>query len=468
MVLGIGIFAQNGTKLFKTIPLQSWLFVIVGGADNPVNLETQLPRVASSMGLALGKCIKYDNMRNVNQWTSLDQIKHAAERCLRSAKENNVKLVVFLALKKDMDANIYSVVKSLAEIKFAVVTQFIDCKKIGKAYEKRKEGQYLSNLVLKMNSKLGGTNSIVEPDDEPKVLRQKGTMIIGADVTHHATSELSHGSSSGGSDLSIDYSIAAVVGTLDSQYFRFNTECMVQKRERQEMITEIDVMILKIIKAYYKENKELPKHIIYYRDGISEGQFDTVLKEEVVRIENVCKTTVTEKLKLKEPYMPKITLAIVQKRHHHRLHTQFPEDGVGRMKNVPAGTVVDTTITHPRDFDGFLCSHEGIQGTSKPAHYYVIRDDAQIGADELWTTTFYLTHTYAKCTRNISIPTPVQYAHLAAARAREYLKSANVTPPRIHRDATEEQKEEAIAAHVTEMNGLVQVHDELKTKLYYC
>ena len=33
----------------------------------------------------------------------------------------------------------------------------------------------------------------------------------------------------------------------------------------------------------------------------------------------------------------------------------------GRSRNIPPGTVVDTVITHPREFDFFLCSHAGIQ-----------------------------------------------------------------------------------------------------------
>ena len=33
----------------------------------------------------------------------------------------------------------------------------------------------------------------------------------------------------------------------------------------------------------------------------------------------------------------------------------------GRGRNVPPGTTVDSSITHPREFDFFLCSHAGIQ-----------------------------------------------------------------------------------------------------------
>lgn len=38
----------------------------------------------------------------------------------------------------------------------------------------------------------------------------------------------------------------------------------------------------------------------------------------------------------------------------------FPHQ-VGRSGNIPAGTTVDTDITHPYEFDFYLCSHAGIQ-----------------------------------------------------------------------------------------------------------
>lgn len=34
---------------------------------------------------------------------------------------------------------------------------------------------------------------------------------------------------------------------------------------------------------------------------------------------------------------------------------------VGKSGNIPAGTTVDTKITHPTEFDFYLCSHAGIQ-----------------------------------------------------------------------------------------------------------
>ena len=69
--------------------------------------------------------------------------------------------------------------------------------------------------------------------------------------------------------------------------------------------------------------------------------------------------------------MPGITLIAVQKRHHTRLFCMDKRDQSGRAGNVPAGTTVDANITHPTENDFFLCSHQGIQGTSRPSYYKV-------------------------------------------------------------------------------------------------
>ena len=125
--------------------------------------------------------------------------------------------------------------------------------------------------------------------------------------------------------------------------------------------------------------------------------------------------------------MPGITLIAVQKRHHTRLFCMDKRDQSGRAGNVPAGTTVDANITHPTENDFFLCSHQGIQGTSRPSYYKVICsyifflwlgggggdslaskskitdaqvlwDDNCLDADDLQNMTYQLCHTYARHT----------------------------------------------------------------------
>jgi len=118
-----------------------------------------------------------------------------------------------------------------------------------------------------------------------------------------------------------------------------------------------------------------------------------------------------------------VTFLIVQKRNHVRFF--YEEEGQGdREGRLLAGTVIDSTICSPYDFDFFMCSHAGLKGTSKPTHYHVLWDESKFSADKLLELTFDLCHVYARCTRSVSIPAPAYYAHLASYRARLYAEDA--------------------------------------------
>jgi len=54
--------------------------------------------------------------------------------------------------------------------------------------------------------------------------------------------------------------------------------------------------------------------------------------------------------------LPKLTFIVVKKRHNTRF---FVYDGQA-TKNVDAGTVVDQQITHPSQFDFYLCSQAAL------------------------------------------------------------------------------------------------------------
>ena len=117
--------------------------------------------------------------------------------------------------------------------------------------------------------------------------------------------------------------------------------------------------------------------------------------------------------------MPRVTFIVVQKRHCTRLFPTDP-DQTDRSGNIQPGTVVDTSICHPTEFDFYLNSHAGSQGTSRLTHYHVLYDENDFSTDDLQGFTNNLCYTYARCTRSVSIVPPAYYAHLAAVRARYY------------------------------------------------
>lgn len=71
-------------------------------------------------------------------------------------------------------------------------------------------------------------------------------------------------------------------------------------------------MVKELLIQFYKSTRFKPNRIILYRDGVSEGQFQTVLQHELTAMREAC-------IKLEADYKPGITYIAVQKRHHTRL-----------------------------------------------------------------------------------------------------------------------------------------------------
>ncbi|XP_032815439.1 protein argonaute-2 isoform X2 [Petromyzon marinus] len=290
---------------------------------------------------------------------------------------------------------VYAEVKRVGDTLLGMATQCVQVKNVLKT-----SPQTLSNLCLKINVKLGGVNNILVPHIRPAVFQQP-VIFLGADVTHPPAGD------------GKKPSIAAVVGSMDAHPSRYCATVRVQQH-RQEIIHDLSSMVRELLIQFYKSTRFKPTRIIFYRDGVSEGQFQQVLYHELLAIREAC-------IRLEKEYRPGITFIVVQKRHHTRLFCADRNERIGKSGNIPAGTTVDTKITHPTEFDFYLCSHAGIQGTSRPSHYHVLWDDNHFSADELQVLTYQLCHTYVRCTRSVSIPAPAYYAHLVAFRARYHL-----------------------------------------------
>eukprot|EP00250_Pteridium_aquilinum_P010933 c19724_g1_i2 orf=424-3309(+) len=294
----------------------------------------------------------------------------------------------------------YGELKRICETQIGIVTQCCLSKHV-----KQCKSQYLANLALKVNAKAGGRN-VTLALELPRMcpVFNRPTIIFGADVTHP-----SPGDDTGPS-------IAAVVANIDWPSANRYVARVRAQSHREEIIEYLREMVQELWHEFCKKTGSRPDRVIMFRDGVSEGQFDEVLQREVVALKEAFE-------EVGGPgYRPLITWAVVQKRHHTRL---FPADDIYKDKNnnILPGTVVDSTITHPREYDFFLCSHAGIQGTSRPTHYHVLWDENNFKSDDLQALVYNLCYTYARCTRSVSVVPPAYYAHLAAYRARLYLDS---------------------------------------------
>ena len=67
-----------------------------------------------------------------------------------------------------------------------------------------------------------------------------------------------------------------VVGSMDAHPSRYSATVRVQAH-RQEIIQELSSMVRELLIQFYRSTRFKPTRVIFYRDGVSEGQFSQVL-----------------------------------------------------------------------------------------------------------------------------------------------------------------------------------------------
>ena len=414
-----GSWDLRGVRFKTAMTLDNWVIIDFVGVRNDAlyNFLDELRGVGKNSGIMINDprdvvCPKIH--QNEDEFRKIGLIEDEFNKLFQ--KYNPMMFIIFLNEKKPFplpNKEMYKHVKRICDYELGVLSQCVKDKNILKANKST-----VANICLKMNAKLGGVNHVIDTSNTTFAhLFKKPIMFIGADVNHPHP----------GMD-EVMPSIAAAVGSIDSKLAKYVSSVRFQKhsrtvekkdqpkgapkkKERLEMIDHFEDMCEELISAFKTNCKgRLPERIIYYRDGVSEGQFRKVLDKELNALRAACR-------RFSDEYQPAVTIVCVQKRHHLRMFPKNERDGVGRGKNVPPGCVVDTDVSHPVEFDFYLCSHFGLQGTSKPAHYHVLWDENNFDSNQLQALTYHLCHLYARCTKAVSIPAPVYYAHWVAFRA---------------------------------------------------
>lgn len=380
----------EGTSLVHWAVLD---FSCSGKPDERLN-EEFIPKLVSrcnKLGLRINNplFIEKASMHDLASAESLTP--HLENIQYRAHTEYQCDLQLLLCMMSKKDAG-YKYIKWVSETKIGIVTQCCLSKEANKLND-----QYLANLGMKINAKLGGSNvelcnPILFEEDAGHV------MLIGADVNHPRPLDFS------------SPSIAAVVASMNWPAANKYIPRISPQGHRVEEIERFGYICLELIECYERINGVKPQKLVIFRDGVSEGQFDMVLNRELLHLKRAMQAV---------NYCPTITLIVARKRHQTRLFPETLRDG-GRNGNIPPGTVVDTTIVHPSEYDFYLCSHHGSIGTSKPTHYHVLWDEHYFSSDNLQKFIYHLCFTFAKCCKPVSLVPPVYYADLLAYRGRLY------------------------------------------------
>ncbi|KAI0320302.1 Piwi domain-containing protein [Amylostereum chailletii] len=245
---------------------------------------------------------------------------------------------------------------------------------------------WCTNLALKMNARLGGINSV--PKQNPRLASSifgKPVIILGMCFSFgkHFTDVIDLRLTLGldvthpGPGIAGKPSVAGLVASHDRYATKYAGFVKIQE-PRVDFVDDLGDMVYRSIKFFHKETNFLPVNLIFYRDGISEGQYDDTGLREQQAINGAL-----QQVRAETNADVKLTYIVVEKRHHVRF---FPKNSTNPGRNIDPGILIDDTITSRNGRTNFyLMSHAGILGTSRPAHYNILKRAVELD-DEVYVS----------------------------------------------------------------------------------
>ncbi|KAM6318273.1 piwi-like protein 1 [Podargus strigoides] len=358
---------SRGAPLICAKPLDNWLLIYTRRNYDIANTLLQnLFKVTPPMGIRMSKA----TMIEVDDRT--EAYLRALQQCI--TPDTNIVFCILSSSRKDK----YDAIKKYLCTDCPIPSQCVLARTLSKPQTSM---AVATKLALQMNCKMGGELWSVE-------IPLKQLMIVGIDCYHDTVSG--------------KQSIAGFVASVNQTMSRWFSRCVVQGRG-QELVDGLKACLQTALRDWYKWNKYLPTRIIVYRDGVGDGQLNTLVNYEVPQFLDCLKS-------IGKDYNPRLTVVVVKK----RVNTKFFAQSGGAFTNPPPGTVVDVEVTRPEWYDFFIVSQAVRDGCAAPTHYNVIYDASKLKPDHLQRLTYKLCHMYYNWSGIIRVPAPCQYAHKLA------------------------------------------------------
>ncbi|KAF2228762.1 Piwi-domain-containing protein [Viridothelium virens] len=452
----------NGVQFAEGTALREWAYMTLrqgNVGEKHADCLTQIQSFERAMNRSGIQASKPRWGESVN-WNLEPAVREAQlTSVFRKCESQRLQMLIVILPTKDVTKDaIYKKIKAFGDVTYGVHTVCMTVSNLMKD-----DIGTFANIALKVNAKLGGTNHSLEAK-HCSLIRQGSTMVLGIDVTHP-----SPGSSEDAP------SVVAMVASTGPNLGQWPAELSLQEKSRQEtVIKELVANMLKTrLRLWQKMNKaKLPENILVYRDGVSEGEYQATIDDELCGMQQGCKEMYPAELQKRG--LPRFSVIVVGKRHHTRFYVTDEKDAQGRPKNTKPGTVVDRGVTEARNWDFFLQPHAAIQGTARPAHYCVIYDEIfrnkklnptnERPADMLERLTHEISYLYARATKAVSLCPAAYYADLACERARDYLvdyydATAAATPA--------ETESGTSGAGRDAQKSKINIHPKLKDTMFY-
>eukprot|EP00921_Rhytidocystis_pertsovi_P007895 GHVQ01013068.1.p1 GENE.GHVQ01013068.1~~GHVQ01013068.1.p1 ORF type:complete len:875 (+),score=85.87 GHVQ01013068.1:341-2626(+) len=369
-----------------------WIVGIFQGCMSKMDAEdfaSSIVKQSGSYGMKLPNWLIIHNIENENE---------AFDAFLQNCIKHQVQFGFFII--PDRMENSYGQIKRKSQQHFP--SQVLK-QKNGLGCSQK--AQLMCNVLQKVNAKLGGVNQVIS---QPKnggseaaywTVMENGAMVLAAAVQRPAVGL-------GASKLSP--AVAALVGSLNNQCGQWGHGVAAQHPSMFHIEPDnLSDMMDSVMGARKKANGKPPKTIIYFRDGLSDKQFQLALEEV---------TVMRRWFESKGLPRPSITVIATQKNHNTRF---FPENcAPGQGANLPPGYLLDNALSHLGGYENFyLLGHAGIIGTSHPTRYFILLDDNKFAKGLLHQFCYNMCHLFARCTRACSLPSPCMYVNTMTEKA---------------------------------------------------
>ncbi|EDW02949.1 protein aubergine [Drosophila grimshawi] len=374
-------FRKN--SMYKCVDIKRWYVITprrnVREAQEFVKLCI---RVANGMRMHIAEP-RYDEMpdeRNGNYSQSIDNA---------VSKDPQIIMLVLRSPNEEK----YSCIKKRACVDRPVPSQVVTLRTIAPRPD-RASGlmSIATKVVIQMNAKIMGAPWIIE-------LPLRGLMTVGFDVCHSSKDK--------------NKSYGALVATMDMKLSTRYYSSVTEHLKGQELSNQMSVKMTCALKAYRELHGTLPERILFFRDGVSDGQLFQVVNTEIKFL----------KEHLDQIYKSagkddgcRMAFIVVSKRINTRYFVN--------KRNPEPGTVVDDIITLPERYDFFLVSQSVRQGTVSPTSYNVIQDNMGLNVDKLQILSYKMTHMYYNWSGTCRVPAVCQYAHKLAFLVAESIHRA--------------------------------------------
>ena len=379
-------------KVFNAKPISSLCLFHYKNEKDARYLKQIMSKAKEEYGIVLTKNdFKHVDSENFEDWTTL------IDKCVKTKKYNIITFLINDFLDK---IGLYSKLKFYTQEQKGVVTQFIKTKSL-----KKNALSVVSNILIQMNTKIGGISCIADFNEE---IKKQNLMIVGVDSSGYEE----------GGKLFQNISFCASLDEYFTNYVNKKTTVTLEDYDNTNL--PISNFMETALSEYFRVHKRFPGGVIIYRQGISHGQ-KNYLKTEIEQLHKIFNGESEKKcfkeIKIKYYYVlvnKKPTLKFFEKDSYNKRNRNNDK---GIYDNPDSGLLICDKLISSDKFEYYIQPQKVTQGTATPTCFQV--EYGTMNCPEILPKlTFDLCFLYSNWRGPVRVPAPLKYAEkLAKSKA---------------------------------------------------